>query len=256
MKYILTIFGLMLVLTFGVVSLADQSSTADGAVVLPTATTHCNDDGDDDPPSNPEPVDGPDNEDNDEQVPGERDDEPADPEDDDPSYEEDDDAHCIIGGVLQESATPSPSPEACPSPIVYFAGTTNCCPDESNFQGEIYTCICPDSAGGEVIAEYTCSCENGQPLDCLCEVTGLSGTGVPECCQQFGYYCADAVAGDADCDGTVTALDAYETLVVLSGFEASGDCGGSDADCSAGIDPKDTLAILRVVAGVEEASTC
>jgi hypothetical protein len=52
----------------------------------------------------------------------------------------------------------------------------------------------------------------------------------------------------------VTPIDAYETLVALSGFESDA-CGG-DADCSDAIDAKDTLEVLTVVAGLKEAAAC
>lgn len=208
-----------------------------------SAATGCNDDGDDDEPSNPEPVDGPDSEENDEIIPGDRNEEVGDPEDKDPSFEQDDDADCArgVGGETQ-------TPEPCPSVFQDLSADPNCCPDESNFQGELFICICPDSAGGDISAEYICSCnsEPPEPLDCLCQ---LGGT-IPPC--NF----ARSLSADADCDGDVTPLDAYATLVVLSGFEGSGGCGGGDADCNDAVDAKDTLAILAVVAGLEEAATC
>ena len=107
------------------------------------------------------------------------------------------------------------------------------------------------------MAEGSCYCvEGAQPFGCLCDL----GANAPDCCVYQGG-CASNLAtapADVNCDGDVTSQDAYEALVVLSGFESStGDgCGGGDADCSDAVDAKDTLAILAIVAGLEEPAVC
>jgi hypothetical protein len=213
----------------------------------------CHDDGDDG--ENPGLVDEPDQEENEEENPyGEV----GDGEDEDPYYEDDDPQNCRA--LLPDTGSPSPTP--CPSFITQGGGGSECCPVGVGVDGDVgaegFLCICFGSAGNVVAegGEPPCFCIDGD-FGCLCDVTDLGGT--PDCCVYFGG-CQSATAvssADADCDGEVTPVDAYETLVVLSGFEASTeDCGGGDADCSDAIDAKDTLAILAVVAGLEEATAC
>ena len=249
MKLFLTIFGLMVVLAFGAVSLVDSYTpanagpgAADDAADDDDIYHDCHDDGDDG--ENPGVVDDPDNEDT--EGDGE---EVGDPMED-PNYEDDDPQNCRV--ILPDTQTPAATP--CPS-IIYPFSDQGCCPDYSP-QGEDYTCVCSDSAGPDVVAEYECYCPSGTTYECLCELGGI-----PSCCEDWHYYCGgslEAVSTDVNCDGEVTTLDAYESLVVLSGFESStGDgCGGGDADCSDAVDAGDTLAILTVVAGLEEPAVC
>lgn len=62
-----------------------------------------------------------------------------------------------------------------------------------------------------------------------------------------------AQAGDGNCSGDLTALDALEVLRKSAGLPAAECASNGDMDCDGGIDAIDALLILRVVAGVTEA---
>lgn len=247
MRYFLILFACAFMVAFGAISLVQSYTPASAGIEAADddGFDDCHDDGDDDN----EPADGPDREDNQEFIP---DGELHDIEDEDPIDETDDSAEC--GRVGDETATP------CPSVFIDGTGGSTCCPDFSQFGIPQYSCVCPRIQSGSDVSEegVNCVCELGG-LGCLCEFGNQDlDPNVPQCCEFFGSCQAgeEVSAADADCDGSVTVQDAYTTLVVLSGFEASTDCGRGDADCSDGVDAKDTLAILAVVAGLEVAPSC
>lgn len=249
MKLVLTIFGLALVLTFGAIT-AVQSYTP--ASAGDDATT-CRDDGDDEAES-PDLPDNPDNEDNTEelgagavQAQGDEPEEVGDPQDDPPN-EWDDLCHDEPEptGVLGESATP------CPLSAGIDAVQLDCCPGGGSVDAELLDpCDCQFAVGGEVGVEGPCLCPPSDGGDVDAQV---------ECCASSGPPHASicSVAGDADCDGEVTAADAYATLAQLGGVSAASDgcASGGDADCSGAVDALDTLAILKVLAGVTESAAC
>jgi hypothetical protein len=263
MRYFLMIFVCAVMVAFGAISMVESYTPANagigGAGDDDTAPGddggnpfhECHDDGDDG--ENPGVYDDPDSED-DEGPLGEV----GDKEDDDDFYEDDDPFNCRV--ILPDTSTPSPTP--CPS-LVFTdggGGSSECCPLGSGSTGDVggegFTCVC-FNADGQVIDAGTggppCFCQVGD-FGCLCDITQFSTT--PDCCVYFGG-CVSQVAtapADVDCDGSVTPMDAYETLIALSGFESDA-CGG-DADCSEAVDAKDTLAILAVVAGLRSAATC
>lgn len=263
MRNFLMIFIAAVMVAFGAISMA-QSYTPANAGLGDSDNTQdddeggnpfhdCHDDGDDG--ENPGVYDDPDSEDD---LDGGNFGEIGDGKSDyEPIYEEDDEFNCRV--ILPDTSTPSPTP--CPS-IIYTgaggSGGSECCPlgnAAGEFGPEGFTCICYDSAGN-VIAEGfggpPCYCLGGG-FGCLCDVTNQGG--VPDCCVYFGgCFSQTASAADVDCDGSVTSIDAYATLVTLSGFE-SDVCGG-DADCSDAVDAKDTLVVLAVVAGLRSAATC
>jgi hypothetical protein len=65
------------------------------------------------------------------------------------------------------------------------------------------------------------------------------------------------MAGDIDCSGSVSSVDALLTLRHVAGMDAAGACGGSgDFDCDADTDAVDAVRILRFVASLSAAANC
>lgn len=261
MKPVLMLLGLTLVLTFGAITAVQSYTPAAAGTVGDSSSDDddigtCRDDGDDGA-EEPDLPDNPDSEDNQgpeelggavvfTQAPEEVGDQP-----DDPSHEWDDNCERATepGGVMGESATP------CPTFVGVEVSGDPCCPAPTEVNGELIDpCLCLFSGGGEVDAE---------------------GPGI--CCIIFPFFCCDSAevgpegcfppcfpiclpSADVDCDGEVTAADAFESLVQLSGaattVEAEGCASGGDADCSGALDAMDTLAILRILAGVDAPATC
>ena len=58
--------------------------------------------------------------------------------------------------------------------------------------------------------------------------------------------------GDADCGGTVTAVDALFTLRYVVGIQPTAACVnvGANANCDGSINAVDALAMLRFIAGL------
>lgn len=69
---------------------------------------------------------------------------------------------------------------------------------------------------------------------------------------QWGALLTAAHQGDADCGGTVTAVDALFTLKYVAGIQPTAACVnvGADANCDGNINAVDSLAMLRFVAGL------
>ncbi len=61
---------------------------------------------------------------------------------------------------------------------------------------------------------------------------------------------AGAIAGDLNCDGEVTAVDAASTLQVLSGLAQACAPAMADVNCSGGLDVNDAVMLRRYVAGL------
>ena len=90
----------------------------------------------------------------------------------------------------------------------------------------------------------------------LCEVDAGENPGVPSTTTpaliQWGALFTAAHQGDADCGGTVTAVDALFTLRYVVGIQPTAACVnvGANANCDGSINAVDALAMLRFVAGL------
>src|SRR5574341_1086096 len=60
------------------------------------------------------------------------------------------------------------------------------------------------------------------------------------------------IAGDADCNETVNAVDGLKVLRFVAGLDSAGCLGATDVDCSGAVDSVDALDILRYVAGLQQ----